>query len=282
MTQEEIYSARYGDSWAIIIGINEYRAAPNLGYAKNDAEEFAHILQDRFSFKDSKITLLLDESATRAAITSSISRLANETGSDDRVVFFFAGHGYTHPGKRGEVGFLVPHDGDRSDLSTLVRWGDLTSAAELVPVKHLMFIMDACYGGLAIMRSLPPGAMRFVKDMLQRYSRQVLTAGKADEVVSDAGGPRPGHFVFTGHLLNALSGDAASPEGIITANGVMAHVYERVSKDYQSRQTPHFGFIDGDGDLIFELGLAEKLSDDATKGKDLLIAPSPPSSSTTS
>jgi hypothetical protein len=35
--------------------------------------------------------------------------------------------------------------------------------------------------------------------------------------------------------------------------GVMAYVHEKVGKDPSSNQTPHFGFIDGDGDFIFSM-----------------------------
>jgi len=38
--------------------------------------------------------------------------------------------------------------------------------------------MDACYGGLAITRSLSAGSMRFLKDMLQRYSRPSINRGE--------------------------------------------------------------------------------------------------------
>src|SRR4029077_9224245 len=95
------------------------------------------------------------------------------------------------------------------------------------------------------------GSMRFVRDMLQRFSRQVLTAGKADEAVADAGEPRAGHSIFTGHVLDAMEGAAATVEGIISANGIMAYVYDKVGNDANSYQTPHYGFIDGDGDFIF-------------------------------
>lgn len=132
--------------------------------------------------------------------------------------------------------------------------------------------MDACYGGLAVTRSLAPGSMRFLKDMLLRYSRQVLTAGKANEIVTDAGGPIPGHSIFTGHFIEALKGKAASEDGIITANGVMAYVYERVARDQQSHQTPHYGFIDGDGDLIFKAPILDSPKKEEEKDEDVLIA----------
>jgi hypothetical protein len=131
--------------------------------------------------------------------------------------------------------------------------------------------MDACYGGLAITRTLSPGSGRFLKDMLQRYSRQVLTAGKADETVADSGGPRPGHSIFTGHLLDALDGRAATAEGIVSANGVMAYIYDRVSTDHHSRQTPHFGFFDGDGDFIFTAPHLAALTTDDEVGNDVLV-----------
>lgn len=121
------------------------------------------------------------------------------------------------------------------------------------PGKHMLFLMDACYGGLALTRTtIPPGSRRFLKDMLQRYSRQVLTAGKADEAVSDSGGTRAGHSIFTAHLLDGMEGAAAASGGILTGHGLMAYVYNKVGSDTQSFQTPHFGFIDGDGDFIFD------------------------------
>ena len=132
--------------------------------------------------------------------------------------------------------------------------------------------MDACYGGLAITRSLSAGATRFLKDMMLRGCRQVLTAGKADEVVSDSGGPLPNHSVFTGHLIEALKGAAQTEEGVITANGVMAYVYDRVSKDPQSNQTPHYGFIDGDGDFVFKAPELEKLSQQSKTDEDISIS----------
>lgn len=96
-------------------------------------------------------------------------------------------------------------------------------------------------------------------------------------MVSDSGGPRPGHSVFTGHLLDALDGAAASVDGIITANSVMAYVYDRVAKDQHSRQTPHYGFLDGDGDFIFSEIPTDHHEDQAKKKEEsnIIISVSP-------
>lgn len=252
------YRPEYAESWALIIGIDEYSHCPRLGYACNDAKAVAHKLRSAFRFPDNHVTLLLDQEAGRDSIRRHFLALADaQVSADDRLLVFYAGHGHTRAGSRGEVGFLVPSDGNPQDLSSLIRWDELTRGAELIQAKHVLFVMDACYGGLALIRGAAGGHVRFLHDMLRRFSRQVLTAGKADEVVADSGGPLPGHSVFTGHFLQALDGKAASTDGIITANTVMAYVYERVAKDPHSHQTPHFGFLDGDGDFIFRAPLVD-------------------------
>lgn len=286
MDGKQIYQSKYSNSWALVIGINKYHHASPLGYATNDATAVAETLEKKFGFPKENITLLLDDNATKDEIIKSFLEYTNKTSSDDRILVFYAGHGHTLLGKRGEVGFLVPVDGRPTEMESLMRWDEFTRNADLVPAKHIFFLMDACYGGLAFLRSPAFGNMRFLGDMLQRYARQVLTAGKADETVADGNGVRPGHSIFTAHLLDALEGAAATQEGIITANGVMAYVYDRVGRDEYSHQTPHYGFIEGDGDFIFDTSVLDKLrtsdtesSSEAKEGekgeKDILINTSP-------
>ena len=273
MASQTVYQPRYTQSWALVIGINGYQIASPLGYARQDAEAFAEVLISHHNFPEENVTVLLDEDATRQDISSAFHNFQQDHVSpDDRIAVFFAGHGMTRTGNRGEVGFLIPVDGDPNDMATLIRWDDLTRNADLIAAKHMLFVMDACYGGLAVRRAITSGNSRFLRNMLQRYSRQVLTAGKADETVADSGGPRAGHSIFTGHLLDALEGKAADTHGTTSANAVMAYVYQRVAKDPQSQQSPHFGFFDGDGDFIFSSSISLPSGDQAEKeGSDLLV-----------
>jgi hypothetical protein len=262
---------KYNCSRALIVGINDYSYASPLGYAVNDAEAVANLLRESFGFDAPDIKLLLNKNATRNSIHKAFLDFSKHaTDLDDRLLIFFAGHGHTERTARGDIGYLVPVDGDPADLSSLIRWDTITRDADLIEAKHILFVMDACYSGLAITRSLQPGSSRFLKDMLQRGARQVLTAGKANEVVADLGGPRADHSVFTGHFLDALEGAAAS-SGIITANGVMAYVYHKVSADPDSRQTPHYGYLNGDGDFIFNPPPPMELGNDTSKVEDTLI-----------
>ncbi len=264
---------KYEQSHALVIGIDNYSSAPPLRYAVNDAVAIAKVLEENFAFPSANVHTLLDKDATGDSIHEHFMSLTMKgTGPNDRVLFFFAGHGCTVRSRRGDVGYLVPHDGTIDSLMTLIRWDDLTRNADFINAKHLFFIMDACYGGLAIMRHLSPGATRFLKDMLLRPARQVLTAGKANEQVSDLGGPLPDHSVFTGHFLEALNGKAANSDGLITANGTMAYVYQMVAHDKDSRQTPHFGYLEGDGDFIFVAPQLPNLQKDEKEDQDMLVS----------
>lgn len=147
------------------MGINQYQNASPLSYAVNDAEETRDVQISNLAFPEDGITYLVDSEATKENILRSFMRLTgDDVGLDERIPIFFAGHGDTRTGIRGEVGFLVPYDAEMTDFSTFIRWDELTRNAELVRAKHMLLVMDACYGGLALTRKLHAGSSRFLKD----------------------------------------------------------------------------------------------------------------------
>lgn len=267
----EIFKPGYNESHALIIGIDDYETAPKLSYAVSDAEAINDSLIKNFSFKKKNIQLLKNKEATRENISKAYLSYVNENISpDDKILFFFAGHGVTQPGRRGETGYLVPYEGQRALLSTLIRWDEFTRNADLIPAKHILYIMDACYGGLAVTRSLQAGSVRFLKDMTTRFTRQVITAGKANQVVADAGGPVPNHSVFTGHLLQALDGRGADTEGNITANGIMAYVVDIARTEVFKQLPEHARHYVPMSEYMFKL-LQPNLDDLLFLGKDYEI-----------
>jgi len=269
----------YRNSWALVIGINTYQNISPLTYAKNDSDSIASILTSELGFLKEHVTVLQDKDATREAIFQVYLDHVHIAGSpDDRLLVFFAGHGVTLTGYQGYVGYLVPVDGHPARPASLIRWDDLTRNADLIPAKHILFILDACFSGLALKRAVYPGVQRFLSEMLQRRSRQVITAWKADEVVADGGGPEGRNSIFTGHLLQGLRGDAASKSGVLTAMGLMHYVYEKLANDAKSQQTPHYGYIDGDGDFVF-VGPSEDLLSRPDKDHIVEAIPEPTTTS---
>jgi uncharacterized caspase-like protein/peptidoglycan/xylan/chitin deacetylase (PgdA/CDA1 family) len=251
-------AAGYANSWAILVGIDEYKKWPRLQYAVRDAEGVGQVLVQKFGFAPQRVLTLKNEQATRAGILGAFHDLVERGKSagglqpNDRVFVFFAGHGATRKLSSGrDLGYIVPYDADPDNLATdAIPMTEIQNIAESLPAKHELFVMDACYSGLGLTRG---GAnASFLRENGRRLGRQMLTAGGTDQLVSD-GGPN-GHSIFTWTLLQGLGGKAdLNGDGLITATELAAYVAPAVSS--VSRQTPAFGSLPGSegGDFVFEL-----------------------------
>jgi peptidoglycan/xylan/chitin deacetylase (PgdA/CDA1 family)/Flp pilus assembly protein TadD len=250
--------APYRESWAAVIGIDAYQTWPTLSYAANDAQAVRDLLLKKYNFQPDHVFLLLDKQATRQNILSLLGdKLANPdmVKHEDRVFVFFAGHGATrHLASGRDLGYIIPVDADLTNYEgQAISMTNFQDVAEAIPAKHLLFIMDSCYSGLALTRgggTVPIG--NYLLEISHRTARQMFTAGGADQQVAD-NGPN-GHSVFTWTLLQALDGRAdLNGDGVITATELAAYVTPAVSA--LSHQTPAFGNLPGSegGDFIFEL-----------------------------
>jgi peptidoglycan/xylan/chitin deacetylase (PgdA/CDA1 family)/uncharacterized caspase-like protein len=242
-------TASYQNSWAIVVGVNDYEHWPKLAHAVQDANAIHEVLSLTLGFDPRRIQFLNDKRATRAAILAAFRDLAGQVGKDDRVFVFFAGHGATRRLASGRsLGYIVPVDAKRDTLDAdAIAMTELQNLADALPAKHVFFVMDACYSGLGLTRGAND---RFLRDNARRIGRQMLTAGGADQLVADNG--PAGHSVFTWTLLQALGGRADSnADGYITATEIAAFVAPAVASI--SQQTPAFGSLPGaqGGEFIF-------------------------------
>jgi peptidoglycan/xylan/chitin deacetylase (PgdA/CDA1 family)/tetratricopeptide (TPR) repeat protein len=249
----------YRESWAAVIGIDDYQSWPKLRYAVNDAQAVRDTLIQKYHFKPENVFQLFDKEATREAILSLLGgKLANPdmVKHEDRVFVFFAGHGATRKLASGrDLGYIIPVDAAPSDYEAqAISMTNFQDISEAIPAKHVLFIMDSCYSGLAFTRGggFSQGSQNYLQEIGRREARQMFTAGGADEEVAD-NGPN-GHSIFTWTLLQALDGRGdLNGDGFITATELAAYVIPAVSS--LSHQTPVFGNLvgSGGGDFIFEL-----------------------------
>ncbi|MTW14165.1 polysaccharide deacetylase family protein [Pseudoduganella eburnea] len=267
-------STGYANSYAVVIGINDYQKWPKLQYAVQDAKAIRDTLVNRFGFDNSRVFTLTNGDATRNNILALFhDKLAEaKLKKDDRIFVFFAGHGATRQLSSGRsLGYIIPVDSDPQQVSVdAIPMTDLQNIAESLDAKHLLFVMDACYSGLGLTRG--GGTTAFLRDNARRIGRQMLTAGGADQMVAD-GGPN-GHSVFTWTLLQALGGKAdLNGDGMITATELAAYVAPAVSS--VSQQTPAFGSLPGSegGEFVFQLPAeAEFLSENSAQLSQEAIA----------
>ena len=263
----------YNKSYAVIIGIDKYLSLPpdrQLQNAVKDAQGVQEVLTKHYRFD--RIFTLYDQQATKDRILELLTEDLPQGMSDqDSVFIFWAGHGNQQKSKDGEMGYLIPYDGNPAKLRTVVTMAEIRDTiSKAIPAKHVFYVMDACYGGiLAATRSIdsrPRRDLEYLKEITKERVRQVLTAGGKDQEVLDGG--RNGHSVFTGRLIEVL--EAAGD--FITANEIQAILKEKVFNDARSRnhtQTPGFGTLYGNGDFVFIPSFQQKLADSANEEEKL-------------
>ena len=252
------HSDIYDNSWALVVGINKYENVRPLNYAIEDASAIKNMLINDFGFPRSNVNVLLNNEASQSNIKKQLNALVRSAKDNDRVVFYFAGHGMTETlGLEGtDMGFLLPVEGDADNLYlTAIPMDELKRISNMSKAKHMMFLVDACYGGLAAQntRSLQNSDVpNFIEKISNDFSRQIITAGgKSEEVLEKDDWE---HSAFTKNILSGLKQKRAdlNADGIITGSEMGMYLKENVSLDTDNFQTPQVRrFTSHEGEIIF-------------------------------
>ncbi|MBT3368081.1 MAG: tetratricopeptide repeat protein [Nitrospina sp.] len=243
----------YGKSFAVVIGINSYEKWPSLEFAVNDAKAITEKLKET-GFDH--ITVILDKEATqRRILTELFHELPEKVGCNDRLFFYFAGHGQTEDlPKGGKRGYIIPVDGGVSNYgATAISMDQLRSLSSRIPAKHILYAMDSCYSGLGLNRSggVPPKVSDYLRKISSMRVVQIITAGGKGEQVQEKGG----HGLFTTYFLHALGGEADfNKDNVVTGTELGAYLRPTVSNASGQAQTPLYGRLEGEGEYLFFVG----------------------------
>ena len=249
-TGEEI--ELYKASYALIVGNGNYRNGWDpLPGATRDVQEVAAALKTHGFNVTLKTNLTKDK--FEDAFETFVQNGKNE---DARLLFYYAGHGYTEELADGEhLGYLVMIDAPFQksggiDGSKSVDMESLVTQSRRMQSRHVLFVFDSCFSGtiLNARSQIPPP---YVSNNVKYPVRQFITAGRADEIVPD-------HSVFKEAFLNLVKGIAPEPiaDGYITDAELGLYLKNEVPK-YNPAQNPQYGKINNpklnQGDFVFVL-----------------------------
>jgi very-short-patch-repair endonuclease len=258
-----------GRKYVAVVGINRYGAWPALGNAVQDArgtlEAFVQL-----GFTQARGPLI-DEAATGSALHRLVTDDLATLGTEDSLVLFFAGHGHNvvttfDDGTLTKNGYLIPADAGAApgQVATWVGLDSWLGHVSKLPPRHILVILDACHSGVALdpvirWRGEDVRLAEPIETLRGRRSRRIITSALDDQLAMDCG-PIPGHSLFTGCLIEALTGGLVAKTGaaLTTGSALGMHVQHRVTTYPSSKQTPDFGalHLDNRGELIFELPAA--------------------------
>ncbi|MGE3365738.1 MAG: caspase family protein [Rhizobiaceae bacterium] len=250
----------FRSSWAVAIGIDRYTdGVPQLRTPVSDATRLAEILEQHHGFK---AQLVVNEEATLSKLRAHLCDLASRVGKDDRVLFYFAGHGIALESDEGPRGFLLPQDAARNSTDQYLPMVELSDTLSALPCRHMLVVLDCCFAGALRWASTRDLALAPESLHRERYAWYVQDAAwqaiasaahdqrALDVAVGEALGERgrsAGHSPFATALMDGLAGAADIPrsdgtgDGVITATELFLYLEERLKPPAGSgrpRQTP--------------------------------------------
>ena len=248
---------------AFIIGINNYsNGISPLNTAVNDAKKLVEILRKKHGYK---VWVCLDKVATLTNLNQLLYQtLPEQVSEDDRLLFYFAGHGVALNGSDGPAGYLIPQDATQGDTNTYIAMTKLHDALSQLPCRHFLGILDCCFAGA--FRWSTTRDLLTVPEVIhkERYNRfitdaawQIITSSASDQTALDnfnldgERGQVGNHSPFAAALLEALEGAAdiypppklgkPAGDGVITATELYLYLRDRVeipTEKHRLRQTP--------------------------------------------
>lgn len=226
---------------AIFVGINKHLdpAIPELGGARRDATALWALFTDTIETLSAR--LLLDETATYAAITDAILGLLKSAMPDDVIVISFAGHG-------SPDGNLVAYDTSHANLAgTAVSMADLAEAFKATKARAVLCILDCCFSGQAPARVLETTARprsTFTLADIHGEGRILLAACATNESAWEQ--PGTGHGLLTYAVIEAWTGCAGPSVSFPEIAGEIIRLARVEAERISVTQTPVFlGSVQG-------------------------------------
>ena len=197
----------------LAIGIDKYSDDKlNLAYSVADAKTIEETLN-----KDSKSVFsavlihdLLDQDATKSAISDKLADIAGDSLNDVLVVYL-AGHGIAVNGEW----YFLPHEThlpiSESYVSRVgVSAKQIRELLAKVPAQKILVMIDSCYSGagLSALRSLQKSQRHFGRALSKSVGVVVLTATRQDQEAMEL--TELGHGLFTYVTNNGMQGAADS------------------------------------------------------------------------
>lgn len=263
-------------SYALVVGISQYKNLPaegQLQFPERDAESIYTVLisAEGGQFPAQNVHKLIGSQATLANFRFQLENwLPSVAKDDDRVLIYFAGHGFMSAGKA----YLAPYDIDRNNIAGSAYPMDTLGSVVggKIHGKWKVLLTDACHSGAITPEADRAQVSRSLLDLNQ--SLFSLTASRDREVSFESPKWGGGHGVFTYFVIKGMEGEADTDgDGRVTADELAEYVHANVRNDTQERQNPtsERGSFDPDMLLAYNPGRAKTALKPAAKFGTLVI-----------
>ena len=228
-------------SYALVIGISKYENLPpeaQLEYPDRDAESVYTVLisAEGGQFPAENVHKLINENATAANIKKELETwLPSVTKDDDRVVIYFAGHGFVSGGRA----YLAPYDIDLKNIpATSFPMDELgTDIGGKINGKWKVLITDSCHSGAITPEADRAKLNQTLLDLQKSLFSITASRDREQSYESDKWGG--GHGIFTYYVVKGLEGEAdTNGDGVVSADELAEYVHTNVRLATNAAQNP--------------------------------------------
>ena len=228
-------------SYALVVGISEYQNLPaeqQLHFAERDAEAMYSILisPEGGNFRAENVRRLIGRQATLENFRRELEEwLPTIAKAEDRVLVYFAGHGFVVDG----TPYLAPYDFNAAGVTKTAY--PMASLSEVfgsrIKAKWKVLLTDSCHSGAIS----PDTDIQAINRSLLDLSQSVfsLTASRDRERSFESEDWGGGHGIFTYYVVRGMEGYAdENLDGIVTADELAEYVRRNVREATGARQNP--------------------------------------------
>lgn len=251
----------YKGSYALVIGVSDYQDKwPDLPGVVADVDAVKTALEKKGFVV--KTVLNPDQQQLSTAYEDFIAQYGGDY--ENRLVFYFAGHGYTMKPKYGgeSLGFIVPrdapHPGEQPEQfkRAALSLQRIEEYALNIDAKHALFLFDSCFSGsiFSVTRALP----ETISYKTAKPVRMFITSGTENERVPDKS-------VFRSQFVAALAGEGdVNKDGYLTGTELSGFLQDSVVNYSKNAQHPQYGKIRNPnldkGDFVFLINADQQLA----------------------
>lgn len=228
-------------SYALVVGISNYKnLAPKhqLQFPSRDAESIYSILisPEGGNFRAENVHRLIGIKATLENLRQELEDwLPSVAKEDDRVLIYFAGHGFVFHNKA----YLAPYNIDPNNIAATGYPMDSLGSiiGSKIKARNKVLLTDACHSGAIT----PASDNQAVNSALLNLHRSLfsLTASRDREQSFESPDWGGGHGIFTYYVVKGLEGEAdENADGVVTADELAEYVHRNVRQVTSAKQNP--------------------------------------------
>jgi hypothetical protein len=193
------------NTFAVLIGNENYNKEIKVDFALNDARMFKQYLEKTLGVPSKNIQLV--ENATYGQILDVLKWITDITKvyqGEANIIFYYAGHGV--PDEQTKSAYLLPVDGNSQNTLSAIKLDEIYKQLSANPSQYTFVFLDACFSGSARSENQMLAKGRGVKIKPKSEALKgnlvVISATTGDETALPYGEKQ--HGMFTYYLLKKI------------------------------------------------------------------------------